>query len=87
MLRLPVLSRSGTVVLPPFPAPYETMKQKLQGGVYPTTVDAFLDIFGMLSTSPPLHSFGARLNHGWNRLLPPVGVAIQIIRDVPYMRS
>jgi hypothetical protein len=61
------------------------MKQKLQGGVYPTTGDAFLDMFGMLSTSPPLHSFGAPLNHGWNLLLPPVGVAIQIIRDVPCM--
>jgi hypothetical protein len=93
MLRLPVLSRSGAVALSAAignsvasfsRVPYETMKQKLQAGVYRTTGEAFLDIFGMLSTSPPLDSFGARLHHGWNLLFPPGGVAVQMIRDVPY---
>ncbi|CAJ1961996.1 unnamed protein product [Cylindrotheca closterium] len=49
--------------------PYEVVKQKLQTGQYANTVDALVSLFR--------HS-------GFRAFFPPGGIAIQMLRDVPY---
>jgi solute carrier family 25 S-adenosylmethionine transporter 26 len=50
--------------------PYEVIKQKLQTGVYTSTWEALRDV--------------ARQRQWWACLFPKGGVAIQMLRDVPY---
>jgi hypothetical protein len=54
--------------------PYETMKQKLQAGMYTSTWEAICDIC----------SGGNQPSHAMQLLFPPGGIAVQMIRDVPY---
>jgi solute carrier family 25 S-adenosylmethionine transporter 26 len=70
MLSIATSAAIGNTVASFSRVPYEVMKQKLQTGLYSNTWEALRDV--------------AAQKQWWTLLFPKGGVAIQMLRDVPY---